>query len=132
MNHNSLTRQEVSDAFNKGNVNQDTDDVLLDQLLFTICTKRSDDQQNHPRDIARALYINHIKHTRFIGTLDRDNRKNHTWLIWLTVGLLIFTILLLILTVNLVKIAQNTDEKLGRMGQIIQTQSNQIKLKTNP
>jgi hypothetical protein len=69
------TRAQINDLFQDGSIHLDTDGELLEDVLFTLCTERSDEAhpENFPRDLARTLFITHIKSARHIAKLSRQS-----------------------------------------------------------
>ena len=112
-------RNEVSEAFNKNLIDTATPEQL--QIwLKTLSTTRSKFYRNHPRDIIRALRINHVQNSNFIRKLDRENRWIHKWILGLTALLLVFTVCLIVLTVQLKEIAR-TDNSIESISRQIKT-----------
>jgi hypothetical protein len=110
-------RIEVRDAFRDGEIDkaQPTD---LRRWLKTLSTTRSKHIKNYSRDIIRAAYINHIQNSRMVRELDRKTKGLHHWILGLTVGLVVFTVALLILTWRLADIARHTDDSIERLYQL--------------
>jgi hypothetical protein len=107
-------RIDVRDAFRDNKI-ADAKPEELATWLKTLATTRSKHFENYSRDIIRAAYINHIQNSPLLRELDKENRWIHKWILGLTGGLVIFTVWLIILTVQLKHLATQTDENIRRI-----------------